>query len=93
MLFRSLPVVMSELVTTSITSGPPPQRLREVYRRPGNDVAFYEDACRGYLWLEMTSRRLEARLQGFDSVRSPEGAVERTVFSCALEDGQRGLRT
>jgi alkaline phosphatase D len=88
-----LPVVMSELVTTSITSGPPPQRLREVYRRPGNDVAFYEDACRGYLWLEMTSRRLEARLQGFDSVRSPEGAVERTVFSCALEDGQRGLRT
>ncbi|NBU26398.1 MAG: alkaline phosphatase, partial [Gammaproteobacteria bacterium] len=87
------PVVMSELVTTSITSGPPPQRLREVYRRPGNDVAFYEDACRGYLWLELTPQRLEARLQGFDSVRDPDRAVERTVFSCGLEDGQRGLRT
>jgi hypothetical protein len=35
---------------------------------------------------------MEARLQGYDSVRPESGAVERTLFSCAIEDGRRGLQ-
>ena len=88
----SSPVVMSELVTTSITSGPPPKRVMEAYRRAGDDVAFSDGERRGYLWLELTPKRLEAKLQGYESVREEEGAVERTLFACGLEDGARGLQ-
>jgi hypothetical protein len=35
---------------------------------------------------------LEAKLQGYDSVREETGAEERTLFACALEDGERGLK-
>jgi alkaline phosphatase D len=88
----SSPIVMSELVTTSITSGPPPKRVMEAYRRPGNDVAFSDGERRGYLWFELTPKRLEAKLQGYESVREASGAVERTLFACGIEDGERGLK-
>jgi alkaline phosphatase D len=86
------PIIMSELVTTSITSGPPPKRVMEAYQRDGNDVLFADGDRRGYLWMEIGTRRLEARLQGYESVRTESGAVERTLFRCALEDGRRGLQ-
>jgi alkaline phosphatase D len=86
------PIIMSELVTTSITSGPPPKRVIEAYRRSDTDVNFADGEHRGYLWFELGPRRLEARLQGYGSVRPELGVVERTLFSCALEDGRRGLQ-
>jgi alkaline phosphatase D len=89
---RDSPIVMSELVTTSITSGPPPKRVMEAYRRGGDDVLFADGEHRGYLWFELGPRRMEARLQGYDSVRPDSGVVERTLFSCAIEDGRRGLQ-
>jgi hypothetical protein len=42
--------------------------------------------------MEIGPQRLEARLQGYDSVREETGAEERTLFTCALEDGRRGLQ-
>jgi alkaline phosphatase D len=89
---RDTPIVMSELVTTSITSGPPPKRVMEAYRRGGDDVLFADGEHRGYLWFELGPRRMEARLQGYDSVRPESGVAERTLFSCAIEDGRRGLQ-
>jgi alkaline phosphatase D len=86
------PVVMSELVTTSISSGPPPRRVMEAYQRAGKDVPFADGERRGYLWLDVSPKRLEAKLQGYDSVREETGAEERTLFACALEDGERGLK-
>ena len=86
------PIVMSELVTTSISSGPPPKRVIQAYQRDGNDVLFADGDRRGYLWMEIGPQRLEARLQGYDSVREETGAEERTLFTCALEDGRRGLQ-
>jgi hypothetical protein len=83
---------MSELVTTSISSGPPPKRVIEAYQRDGNDVLFADGDRRGYLWMEIGPQRLEARLQGYESVREETGAEERTLFTCALEDGRRGLQ-
>ena len=88
----SSPVVMSELVTTSISSGPPPKRVMEAYRGAGQDVPFADGEHRGYLWLEVTPKRLEARLQGYASVREEDGPAERTLFACGLEDGDRGLK-
>ena len=86
------PIVMSELVTTSVTSGPPPRRVIEAYQRGGNDVLFADGDRRGYLWMQIGPQRLEARLQGYESVREETGAEERTLFTCALEDGRRGLQ-
>ena len=87
------PIVMSELVTTSVTSGPPPKRVMEAYQRGGQDVLFADGEHRGYLWFEVGPKRLDARLQGYASVRPATGVVERTLFSCALEDGRRGLQS
>ena len=88
----SSPIVMSELVTTSISSGPPPKRVMEAYRGAGKDVPFADGEHRGYLRLEVTPKRLEARLQGYASVREEGGSAERTLFACGLEDGDRGLK-
>ena len=86
------PIVMSELVTTSTSSGPPPKRVMEAYQRAGKDVAFADGERRGYLWFEVTPKRLEAKLQGYDSVREETGPAERTLYACGLEDGDRGLK-
>lgn len=87
------PIVASELVTTSITSGPPPQRVIDAYQRSGSpDIFLFDAAHRGYLHLSVTPARLEADLVGFNSV-SETTAVGRSLARFALEDGQRGLRT
>jgi hypothetical protein len=64
----------------------------EAYRGAGQDVPFADGEHRGYLWLEVTPKRLEARLQGYASVREEDGPAERTLFACGLEDGDRGLK-
>jgi hypothetical protein len=71
---------------------PPPRRVIEAYQRGGNDVLFADGDRRGYLWMQIGPQRLEARLQGYESVREETGAEERTLFTCALEDGRQGLQ-
>jgi len=86
------PVVASELVTTSISSGPPPQKVIDAYNRDdASDVFFADGAHRGYLRLELSPARLEAELVGYASVREPQ-ATPQTLAGFALEDGRRGLQ-
>ena len=86
------PIVASELVTTSISSGPPPKTVIEAYNREDTrDVLFADGDHRGYLRLELTPQRLEAQAIGFASVRTPEASA-KTLASFTLEDDQRGLR-
>jgi alkaline phosphatase D len=86
------PIVASELVTTSVSSGPPPQKVIDAYNRPDNrDVALADGSHRGYLRLEVGSQRLEAQMICFDSVRTPS-AEARVLARFAIEDGRRGLQ-
>lgn len=55
-------------------------------------MAFSDGERRGYLWFEVTPKRLEAKLQGYESVREETGPAERTLYACGLEDGARGLK-
>ena len=85
------PIIASELVTTSVSSGPPPPYVIGAYKRDTLNVRFADDSHRGYLWLEFSRERLEARMIGFDSVRTP-AAVGRTLVTMQIEDGRRGLQ-
>ncbi|NDE87152.1 MAG: hypothetical protein EB048_06135 [Gammaproteobacteria bacterium] len=88
----SSPIIGSEFVTTSISSGPPPQKVIDAYNRgDSTDVFFADGSHRGYLHLTVTPTRLEADLVGYDSVREKQ-AVARSLARFTLEDGQRGLR-
>lgn len=86
------PIITSELVTTSVTSGPPPQKVIDAYNRTDStDVLLADGSKRGYLHLTLTTERLEADLVGFDSVRTLE-ATARSVGRFVIEDGRRGLQ-
>jgi len=86
------PIVASELVTTSITSGPPPKSVIDAYNRDDTrDVSFADGDHRGYLQLEITPQRLTALAVGFASVRESE-ATAKTLARFSLENGQRGLQ-
>ena len=86
------PIIASELVTTSISSGPPPQKVIDAYNRSdATDVFFADGAHRGYLRLELGAARLEAELIGYGSVREKQ-ATAQTLARFALEDGRRGLQ-
>ena len=86
------PIIASELATTSVSSGPPPPYVIGAYERDTLNVHFAEDSHRGYLWLEVSRERLEARMIGFASVRAPT-AVGRTLVTLQIEDGRRGLQS
>jgi alkaline phosphatase D len=85
------PIIASELVTTSISSGPPPQKVIDAYNRDTLNVHHADGSHRGYLWLQLSQERLEARMIGFDSVREPT-AVARTLANLSIEADRRGLQ-
>jgi alkaline phosphatase D len=87
------PIVMSELVTTSITSGPPPQKVIDAYNREdAPSVHFANGRHRGYLRLELERDRLDAKLIGFDSVRNETTAQATTLAGFELLADEPGLR-
>lgn len=86
------PLIASEIVTTSVSSGPPPARVIEAYNRADvTDVFFADGGHRGYARLTLTPARLEAELIGYASVREPE-ATARSLARFVIEDGRRGLQ-
>ena len=86
------PIVASELVTTSISSGPPPRKVIEAYNREKGHVHFADGDRRGYLWLELSAARLEARMLGFDSVREATAPPPRTLAAFTIEADRPGLQ-
>lgn len=88
----SSPIVTSELVTTSVSSGPPPQKVIDAYNRPDTrDVHFADGRQRGYLRLALTSDEITAEMVGFESVRSADARAQ-VLARFRLEAGQRGLQ-
>ena len=82
--------VATEFVCTSITSGGTPPRLLEAMRAVNPHVRYANSATRGYTVLEISARRLEARMRAVQSVKSRDAAI-RTDFTATVESGRPGL--
>jgi len=64
-------VVATELVTTSISSGGPPQARVDGWRAENPNVRFANSERRGYTRLTVTRDRLDAELVAVDDVADP----------------------
>jgi alkaline phosphatase D len=85
------PVVASEFVTTSITSGPPPEERIQTAVSEGPHIQLATGARRGYLRLELTPEHLNAELRGVTSVDQQDAGCE-TMAAFVVEDGRPGPR-
>ena len=86
------PLIASEIVTTSISSDPPPARvIREYDRVDLSDVFFANGSYRGYTRLTLTPSQLEAELIGYASVRGSE-ATAQSLARFAIESDRPGLQ-
>ncbi|MFM1885982.1 MAG: hypothetical protein RL026_1139 [Pseudomonadota bacterium] len=83
-------VLAAELVTTSITSRPPAQDLLDTMRRNTPDLKVAEGRHRGYLQIDLTADRLEARMLGVDDITRQESGLH-AVETLVVEAGRRGL--
>jgi alkaline phosphatase D len=84
------PPIAAEFVCTSISSNGPAPRLIEAMRAANPHLRHANGAARGYTVLDITARRLEARLRAVETVKRPEGAV-RTDATALVEDGRPGI--
>jgi alkaline phosphatase D len=84
------PRVASEIVTTSITSQPPPSSLLATYRLLNPDILLADGDYRGYVRLELTPQALRADLVAVETVKKKESA-HRVLKSFVLEDEHSGL--
>jgi alkaline phosphatase D len=83
------PTIASEFVTTSITSGPPPEDRIQTVKAENPHIHYATGTHRGYLRLELTPARLTADLRGVTSVQRRDAGCS-TLASFVVEDGRPG---
>lgn len=82
--------VATEFVCSSISSNGPAPRLAEQMRAANPHIRHVNAAARGYTVLDITGRRLEARVRAVETVKRPD-AVVRTDFTAIVESGRAGV--
>jgi alkaline phosphatase D len=85
------PVVASELLTTSVSSDPPPEQMIQGWLPENPNIRFATGNYRGYVHVVLRPQSLRAALIAMDTVKSRESTA-RTLKTFALESGQRGLQ-
>jgi alkaline phosphatase D len=85
------PVVASELLTTSISSDPPPESMIQGWLPENPNVRFATGKHRGYVRVELRPQALRATLMAMDTVTSQDPAA-RSIKSFTLESGRPGLQ-
>lgn len=83
------PIVATEFVTSSITSGSPPY---ETYARhlPNNPhIRFFESRKRGYASVDLTPERMVTRFQTVSDARDPNATLA-TLETFVIENGRAG---
>jgi len=83
------PTVASELVGTSITSFGPPYDLFNSFLPHNPHVKFFESRKRGYVSVDLTRERLQARYQTVSDITDPDAALS-TLAGFVVEDGKPG---
>jgi len=87
----SSPILAAEFCGTSISSQGNTVRVTDEIRANNPDIAFAESTMRGYVLLDIRTRRLEAKLRVVETVKQP-GAGVSTLASFAVETGRPGLQ-
>jgi alkaline phosphatase D len=84
------PVVATEFCGTSVTSNSRVQEktLEHVARNP--HIKYGRSDKRGYMWIEVTPERANARFMGLDDVADPKSGVKE-LAGFAVADGRPGL--
>ena len=82
--------IATELVCSSISSNGSPAKLLEAIRAVNPHVRYANSAQRGYTMIEISPRRLEARMRAVETVKRSEAPV-RTDFAARIESGRSGL--
>lgn len=83
------PIVGTEFVTTSVTSGCPPY---EDYARhlPDNPhIRYFESRKRGYAMVDLTPRLMTTKLQTVSDATNPDATLA-TLETFVIEDGRAG---
>jgi alkaline phosphatase D len=83
------PAIASELVGTSITSYGPPYDLFNSLVPANPHVKFFDSRKRGYVSVELTRERLQARYQTVSDITDPNATLA-TLASFVVEDGKAG---
>jgi alkaline phosphatase D len=85
------PRVAGELVTTSITSEPPPESVLESHLRYNPNVRFATGLARGYLRVEVSPTLLRGDFIGMDTI-TQRTSGSRVLASYVQEPGTPGLQ-
>jgi alkaline phosphatase D len=84
------PVVATEVCGTSITSQGPPQERVDASQADNPHIKFAQSEKRGYVCLEITPQRCEARLRTIDDAKKRASSVT-TFASFVVENGRPGV--
>ena len=82
------PVLATEFITTSITSGCP-QDYYERHLRHNPHVRYFESCKRGYACADVTPDRMTTRFQAISDARDPNATLE-TLQTFVIESGRAG---
>ena len=86
----SSPRIAGELVTTSITSEPPPESLLESLRRYNPNVRFATGLSRGYVRVDVSPAQLRGDLVAMDTI-TERTSGSRVLASFVQQPGAPGL--
>jgi alkaline phosphatase D len=85
------PVIAAEFCGTSITSQGPAAQRTEALRAANPHIRFANGTKRGYIVLDFTPRRLEAKVRTVETVKVA-GSPIATLATFTVEDGRPGLQ-
>jgi alkaline phosphatase D len=85
------PVAATELCGTSISSFGPPQSRMEQIRADNPHIVFADSSRRGYVVVDLTADRCDARFRVIDDAADPLSAVS-TQAAFAIEAGRPGAK-
>ena len=88
----STPVVASELLVTSISSDPPPEKMIQGWLPENPNIKFATGGYRGYVRVSLREDSLQASLIAMRTVQERD-ATGRTLKSFALEAGKPGIQS
>ena len=83
------PVLASEFITSSITSGAPPQGYYDKHMGHNPHVRFCDTRKRGYGSIDLTPERMTTRFQAISDPRDPDATLS-TLETFVIESGRAG---
>jgi alkaline phosphatase D len=84
------PVVATEFVGTSITSGGPPYEMFTGFLPDNPHVHFFESRKRGYVSVDVDAKQMTTRMRVVSDVADPKATVS-TLKTFAVENGKQGV--